>query len=38
VLVVEQVIQLSGDQRENVRDFLVDQEICADSQIVKHGF
>ena len=33
-----EVIQLSGDQRANVKDFLVDQEICSESQIVVHGF
>jgi translation initiation factor 1 len=33
-----QVIQLSGDQRANVKDFLVDEEICVDGQIVVHGF
>jgi len=32
------VIQLSGDQRNNVKDFLVDQEICSENQIVLHGF
>mmetsp|Transcript_13776 Transcript_13776/g.46488 ORF Transcript_13776/g.46488 Transcript_13776/m.46488 type:complete len:111 (-) Transcript_13776:4-336(-) len=31
------VIQLSGDQRQNVRGFLLDQEICSESQIVVHG-
>mmetsp|Transcript_18729 Transcript_18729/g.26555 ORF Transcript_18729/g.26555 Transcript_18729/m.26555 type:complete len:110 (-) Transcript_18729:156-485(-) len=33
-----EVIQLSGDQRTNVKAFLVDQEICHSSQIVLHGF
>jgi len=33
-----EVIQLSGDQRANVKAFLVDQEICTSSQIVLHGF
>ena len=33
-----EVIQLSGDQRQNVRDFLIDQEICVESQLVIHGF
>jgi hypothetical protein len=28
-----QVIQLSGDQRANVKDFLVDEEICGDGQV-----
>ena len=32
-----EVIQLSGDQRANVRDFFIDQEICHDDQIVLHG-
>ena len=35
---VGQVIQLSGDQRANVKDFLVDEQICTDAQIVLHGF
>jgi len=33
-----EVIQLSGDQRTLVKDFLVDQEICHNNQIVIHGF
>ncbi len=32
------VIQLQGDQRTNVRDFLVDQEICLATDIIMHGF
>jgi len=32
-----QLLQLSGDQRINVRDFLIDQEICSEDQIVIHG-
>lgn len=32
------VIQLSGDQRTNVKEFLVDQEICHSDEIVLHGF
>jgi len=32
------VIQLSGDQRANVKDFLVDEEICTEGQLVIHGF
>lgn len=32
------VIQLSGDQRTQVMDFLVDQEICHKEEIVLHGF
>jgi translation initiation factor 1 len=35
---VGEVIQLSGDQRTNVKDFLVDQEICLADNIVLHGF
>lgn len=35
---VGEVIQLSGDQRTNVKDFLVDQEICHAESIVLHGF
>lgn len=34
----KQVIQLSGDQRTKVMDFLVDQEICHSTSIVLHGF
>ena len=33
-----EVIQLSGDQRTNVKAFLVDQEICHGENIVLHGF
>lgn len=34
-----QVVQLSGDQRDNVVDFMVDQEIIASAdECVKHGF
>lgn len=33
-----EVIQLSGDQRTNVKSFLVDQEICSGADIVLHGF
>lgn len=32
------VIQLQGDQRENVRDFLVSEEIIGKDDIVVHGF
>ncbi|GAB5037196.1 translation initiation factor sui1 [Nannochloropsis oceanica] len=35
---IGQVIQLSGDQRANVKDFLVDEEICTEGQLVIHGF
>jgi len=31
------IIQLSGDQRANVRRFFIDQEICHEDQIVVHG-
>ena len=33
-----EVIQIQGDHRTGVRDFLVDQEICSKTQIVVHGF
>ena len=33
-----EVIQLSGDQRTNVKEFLVDQEICTSDSVVLHGF
>mmetsp|Transcript_4966 Transcript_4966/g.15598 ORF Transcript_4966/g.15598 Transcript_4966/m.15598 type:complete len:110 (-) Transcript_4966:648-977(-) len=33
-----EIIQLSGDQRTNVNDFLVDQQICSKGQVVIHGF
>ena len=33
-----EVIQLSGDQRTNVKEFLVDQEICHSDAVVLHGF
>lgn len=33
-----EVIQLSGDQRTNVMEFLVDQEICHKEEVVLHGF
>jgi len=33
-----EVIQLSGDQRTNVSQFLYDTEICTDGTIVIHGF
>jgi translation initiation factor 1 len=32
-----EIIQLSGDQRTNVRAFFVDQEVCHEDQIVIHG-
>ena len=35
---VGEVIQLSGDQRTDIQEFLTDQEICAKDEIVLHGF
>ena len=32
-----EILQLSGDQRTNVRDFFIDQEVCHEDQIVIHG-
>lgn len=32
-----EIIQLSGDQRTNVRAFFIDQEVCHEDQIVIHG-
>ena len=32
------VIQMSGDQRKNVEEFLVDEKICDKEQIKTHGF
>jgi translation initiation factor 1 len=32
-----EIAQLSGDQRTNVRDFFIDQEVCREDQIVIHG-
>ncbi len=32
-----EVIQLSGDQRKNVKDFFIKEEICEGDQIVIHG-
>ena len=32
-----EILQLSGDQRTNVRSFLTGQEICHEEQIVIHG-
>jgi len=31
------IIQLSGDQRTNIRDFFIKEEICYEDQIVIHG-
>ena len=33
-----EIIQLSGDQREKVKQFLVDQEICQSDEVKVHGF
>lgn len=35
---VGEVIQLQGDQRTNVKEFMVDNEICSGDRIVVHGF
>lgn len=32
-----EIIQLSGDQRTNVRKFFIEQEVCYEDQIVIHG-
>mmetsp|Transcript_7518 Transcript_7518/g.6737 ORF Transcript_7518/g.6737 Transcript_7518/m.6737 type:complete len:107 (-) Transcript_7518:53-373(-) len=32
-----EIIQVSGDQRTNVRSFFIDQEVCGEDQIVIHG-
>ncbi|QJX72254.1 putative protein translation factor SUI1 [Faustovirus] len=32
------VIQLSGDQREHIKTFLIDEGICEKNQIIMHGF
>ncbi len=32
-----EILQLSGDQRTNVRDFFVREEVCHEDQIVIHG-
>ena len=32
------IMQLSGDQRHSVSDFLIDEEIATGEQIVIHGF
>jgi translation initiation factor 1 len=31
------IIQLSGDQRASIRDFLIEEEICDAEQIILHG-
>ena len=30
-------LQLTGDQRDNVKEFLINEEICTEEQIIKHG-
>lgn len=32
-----EILQLSGDQRTNIREFFIDQEVCHDDQVVIHG-
>jgi len=32
------IIQLSGDQRENVKEFLINEKICDKDDIILHGF
>lgn len=32
-----EILQLSGDQRTNVRTFFIEQEVCHEDQIVIHG-
>ena len=32
-----EIIQVTGDQRTNVRAFFLDQEVCNEDQIVIHG-
>ena len=32
-----EILQFSGDQRTNVRKFLIDQQICYEDQIILHG-
>ena len=33
-----EVIQLQGDHRQAVRDFLVDMQICQAGQVIVHGY
>jgi len=33
-----QVIQLQGDQRANIRKFLIDEELAKASAVKVHGF
>ena len=32
------IIQLSGDQRQNVMNFLIDEKICDKNMIKNHGY
>ena len=32
------VIQLQGDHRDDVKDFLITMKVCQDTQIIMHGF
>jgi translation initiation factor 1 len=32
-----EILQLSGDQRTNIREYFVDQQVCFEDQIVIHG-
>ena len=36
--VKENIIKLSGDHREKVRDFLLEEGICQKKQIIIHGY
>jgi len=33
-----EVIQLTGDQRNNIQQFLIDVKICKKEQLTVHGF
>lgn len=33
-----EIIQVQGDQRSNVKTFMVDNEVCEGDRIVVHGF
>ncbi len=34
---IGEVIQVSGDQRENIKKFLIEEEIISEKQIIVHG-
>ena len=34
----ETIVQLQGDQRDKVRDFLIGESVCQSSQIKIHGY